>query len=156
MNKTQRAVYATALRMLGRREYCEAQLRRKLKQREFEDADVDMVVAELLTHGYLSDTRFAEGYMRTRLRRGETPKVAAMRARGKGVKEAALQEVVEIAQSDFDADQACQDLLSRRDPQGLRFEDERLWQRQARFLQNKGFDVATILRAMKRRPDEEV
>ncbi|MDQ6966440.1 MAG: RecX family transcriptional regulator, partial [Mariprofundaceae bacterium] len=40
-------------------------------------------------------------------------------------------------------------LLARRDPQGLRHEDERVWQKQARFLRNKGFDAATIVRALK-------
>ena len=74
--------------------------------------------------------------------------MAAAKARQKGVDEAALQQAVEEAEAGFDALQACRELLNSRDPQRLRRNDERVWQRHARFLRNKGYDAATILAAL--------
>ena len=109
---------------------------------------IEVVLARLVDDGYLSESRFAESFLRSRLRKGETPRVAAMKARQKGVDEAALQLALDEAEASFDSDQACRSMLKRRDPQGLRHEDERSWQKHARFLQNKGFDAATIVRVM--------
>ncbi len=148
MDKQQQAAYAVAIRALGRREHCAAELRQKLRQRDYPDALIAEVLARLQADGYLSETRFAEAFLRMRMAKGESPWLAAKKARQRGVDEAVLQDVLQVLASDFDAFAACCELLARRDPQGLRHDDERVWQRQARFLQNKGFDAATILRVL--------
>ncbi|EAU55854.1 ABC transporter permease [Mariprofundus ferrooxydans] len=130
------------------REHCAVELRRKLADRAYATGVIEVVLARLVDDGYLSESRFAESFLRSRLRKGETPRVAAMKARQKGVDEAALQLALDEAEASFDSDQACRSILKRRDPQGLRHGDERLWQKHARFLQNKGFDAATIVRVM--------
>jgi len=116
--------------------------------REYAPEIVDDVVSRLKAENYLSDARYAEGYLRGRLRKGEVPWLAARRAKERGVDEAALAGVLEAAEAGFDPLQACRELLARRDPQRLRHADEKQWQKQARFLRNKGFDAATILRVM--------
>ena len=102
----------------------------------------------LCESGLLSEARFAESYLRSRLKKGESPWLAARKARQRGVDEAALQAALAEAESGFDALVACRELLNRRDPAGEYRRDERVWQRQARFLRNRGFDSATILRAL--------
>jgi len=124
-------------------------LRNKLARRDVPDDVIETVLLRLKSDGYLSETRFAEAFLRMRMKKGEVPWLAARKARQRGVDEAVLQDVLQAMQDDFDADAACSELLKRRDPQGLRHEDERMWQRQARFLQNKGFDTATVLHALK-------
>jgi regulatory protein len=62
--------YATALRLLARREHSELELRHKLIGRSFTDTIVDAVVIQLLDQGLLSDQRFAEVYARGRFERG--------------------------------------------------------------------------------------
>lgn len=123
--------------------------------REFDSDCISTVLVQLKDDGYLSEARFAESFLRSRLNRGEAPWLAALKARQKGVDESALQAALEEAEAGFDMMQACRDLLGRRDPQGLRHHEKRVWQRQARFLRNKGFDTATILHAMNegRNPD---
>jgi len=148
LNKEQLAAYSYAARLLARREYCAAQLRAKMALREFDADCISIVLTRLKDDGYLSEARFAESFLRSRLQRGEAPWLAALKARQKGVDESALQVALEEAEAGFDRMQACRDLLDRRDPQGLRHHDERVWQRQARFLRNKGFDAATILHVM--------
>ncbi len=148
MNPEVRAAYSSALRMLTRREHCEAEVRQKLDAKGFDEIAVDSAVEELKSYGYLSDVRFAEAFLRYRTQRGEALWMAAAKARQKGVDESALQQAVEEAESKFDALEACRELLQSRDPQRLRRNDERVWQRHARFLRNKGYDAATILRVL--------
>jgi len=148
MNPEVRAAYSAALRMLTRREHCEAELRQKLAAKGFDEIAVDSVVEELKGYGYLNEARYAEMFLRSRMQRGEALWMAAAKARRKGVEESALQMAVEEAEAKFDALEACRELLSSRDPQRLRRKDERVWQRHARFLRNRGYDAATILRAL--------
>ncbi len=150
---------AAAMRWLARREHCAAELRRKLIERGFSGEAIEGALARLRAQGALSEARFAEAFLRARMQKGETPWLAAQRARERGVEAAALEAALAEAEADFDALAACRELVARRDPQGLRRGDAREWQRLARFLRNKGFDAATILRCLNEggpgRPDED-
>jgi regulatory protein len=125
-------------------------MRQKLAEKGFDSSDIDDAVRSLVEHGYLSERRFAEGFLRARMRRGEAPWLAAHKARMRGVDAGALETAAEEALGAFDADAACAEVLARRDPGRQRFADPKRWQREARFLRQKGFDSATILRALKR------
>lgn len=153
--KQARAAYAYALRLLSRREFFAAEMERRLTTKGFDDACIWQTLNRLTDDGYLSEARFAEGFLRMRVARGETPKLAAIRARQRGVKSAAVEAALHEAEEAFDRDSACHELLQRRDPRGLRHSDARLWQRHARYLKNKGFDAATIMRAMRVMYEEE-
>jgi len=142
-----------AVRLLAVREYCAAELQHKLQDRGFAAEDIRGVLEQLADAGYLSEQRFAESFLRSRMRKGETPRVAAYRARQRGVDEVVLSEVLRATEAGFDAEEACRALLARRDPQHLRCDDARIWQKHARFLRNKGFDAATVLRVMNETPD---
>ena len=155
LNKEQLAAYTYAVRLLARREYCEAELRARLDRREIEPDDCDAVIAQLRQDNYLSDERYAESFLRSRLRKGEAPWLAAAKARPRGVNEAALQGALSEIEDGFDAESRCRELLSMRDPAGRRFDNEREWQRQARFLRNKGFETAIVLRVLKERHADE-
>ena len=136
------------MRLLAGREHCAAELKAKLLTRGHEAADVEIALDQLRDAGLLSEQRFAESFLRARLNKGESPWLAARKARQRGVDEAALQGVLQEVEAGFDALAVCRELLDRRDPAGERRRDERVWQRQARFLRNRGFDSATILRAL--------
>lgn len=148
MNPDVKAAYSVALRMLTRREHCEAEVRQKLKIRGFDDIAMDCAIEELKNYGYLSDARYAEAFLRFRSQRGEALWMAAAKARQRGVDEEALQQALAEAEGAYDALEACRALLKSRDPQRLRRKDERVWQRHARFLRNKGYDAGTILRVL--------
>jgi len=150
--KQDKAAFSYAIRLLGRREYCEAKIRNKFRQRKYPPDCVERVITQLKDGGYLSEERFAAGYLHSRLRKGEAPWLAARKARQKGVKAAALEDALDGIETTFDGFSACRALLDRRDPHGLRFTDNRVWQRQARYLRNKGYDTATILRCLNEKP----
>jgi len=144
----QQDAYAVAVRALGIREYCEVELRGKLTDKAFDEIIIDNVIEKLKHYDYLSESRFAASFLRSRLKRGETPWLAARKARQKGVDIPALNQAVADAEAIFDAYAACQELLDKRDSQQLRKHDKRVWHRQVRFLQNKGFDLSLILQVM--------
>ena len=149
MTKQQGEAYSYAARLLAGREYCTFQIEQKLIGREVDAENIGFVISKLKADGYLNDQRFAELYLQSRLDKGEAPWLAAKRAKAKGADDASIQCALDELTADYDAFQAARDVLARRDPAGFRFEDERTWQRQARFLQNKGFATDVVLRALK-------
>jgi regulatory protein len=147
-SKQQLAAYDYAVRLLANREFCEFEMRQRLARREFEVETIDWAISRLQQDGYLSELRYAEAYLRSRLKKGEAPWLAARRAEQKGAQSAAVQAALTELTECYDAGQAARELMLARDPAGLRFEDERVWQRQARFLRNKGFATDIILRVL--------
>ncbi|MFW5695823.1 MAG: regulatory protein RecX [Alkalispirochaeta sp.] len=139
-------VLAAAAEMLTRREHSGAELRRKLRAKGFGPDACDLAVTRLVDRGYQSDTRFAEMWIRTRMRGNgvsrravytgladkgvdrETARaaVAAYEAEHPGCFEAALE--AQVAALGVDADS-----LSR---------DER--NRYMQRLVRKGFDYSQV------------
>ena len=148
----ERAARLAALRLLAGRDYGAAQLVRRLIQRGHERAVAEAAVARLTREHLQSDARYAESLLRQRMRRGESPKVAAMHGRQQGVESEALAAAVEQAEAHYDAETACRELIGRRDPAEHYRRDERAWRRLARHLQSKGFELGLIFRILGRQP----
>src|SRR5690242_11724917 len=62
--------YVTALRILGYRFNSEAELRRKLLAKRFDDETIAETLARLRDEKWLDDERFAAAYVRTRVLKG--------------------------------------------------------------------------------------
>jgi len=148
MNPEVKAAYSAALRWLTIREYCEVELLRKLLAQNHDEIAAESAVEQLKHYGYVSDARYAEAFLRYRLKKGEAPWFAAEKARQKGVHEEALQQALNAVNDVYDAKEACLALLRKRDPACKRRGDAKMWQRQARYLRNKGFDAATMMEAL--------
>lgn len=79
------AVEKAALAILARREHSRAELLAKLAKKELPSADARIVLERLEAEGLLSDRRFAEAWLRSRLRshpEGEMSLKAGLRAKG--------------------------------------------------------------------------
>lgn len=63
----------TAIGLLARREHAQSEIRRKLKDRGYDDDLTTEVVDELTRQRLLSDDRFAESFIRARANRGQGP-----------------------------------------------------------------------------------
>jgi regulatory protein len=128
--------YATALRLLARREHSALELRVKLRSRRCPPALADQVLNALRDEGALSDQRFADAYVQARFERGYGPVriEAELRERGIGG------SLAEQAMADFAPLWAASAERQRRKrfgcgtPTGF---SERA--RQMRFLQQRGF-----------------
>lgn len=137
------------MRLLGGREFNTREMCSRLAGRDYDEQIIAAVIEQLKSDNYLSEVRYAEAYLRSRMKKGETPWLAAQKARQKGADEYVLEAVLAGVNEQFDENSAARELLKTRDRAGFRFEDERVWQRQARFLRNKGYSSATVLRVLK-------
>ncbi len=149
-DKAEQAAYNYALRLLAGREQNRRALKQKLAARGYETAVIASVLDRLVAADYLSETRFAESFIRSRINKGEAPWLAAKRAREKGAEASAVERALAAAEAEFDAEASARALIESRDPAGRRFEEQRVWQRQARFLQSKGYRSEVILRVLHR------
>jgi regulatory protein len=61
--------YTAALRILNYRFNSEHELRRKLAAKDFDDETIDSTIARLRGEKWLDDARFAEAFVRTRMRK---------------------------------------------------------------------------------------
>jgi len=149
VKNAQQEAFKFAVRVLGMREHNEVELRTKLSSKNYDEIIIDHVIELLKHYDYLSEERYAESFLRSRLEKGETPWFAAQKARQKGAEPVSLKLALEEAEQGFDVWSACKDVLDKRDPMGSYKQDKRLWQRQMRYLQHKGYDINTILQVMK-------
>jgi regulatory protein len=133
--------YATALRLLARREHSEFELRHKLIGRHFSDSIVESVVMQLVDEGLLSDQRFAEVYARSRFERGYGPLRIRAELRERGVSgDLAEQMLAGLSQCWVEsAGRQRSKRFGRHFPNDYR---ERT--KQMRFLQQRGFSSDQI------------
>ncbi|HEY6138258.1 MAG TPA: regulatory protein RecX [Thermoanaerobaculia bacterium] len=128
--------YVAALRILGYRFNSEAELRRKLAAKRFDEAAIAATLARLREEKWLDDERFAGAYVRTRARKG----IGRLRIRGElrnaGVSdEAAERALRENGDGEEERLRAAYEKLARRidDPQKI-----------AARLQRLGFELSAI------------
>lgn len=77
--------YEKALALLSIREHTKKEIRVKLLNRGFSPESVDSAIERLSSEGWLSEERFAESYVRSRVRKSpEGKRIILMRMREKG------------------------------------------------------------------------
>tara|TARA_R110000787_G_scaffold170629_22_gene283354 strand:- start:367 stop:783 length:417 start_codon:yes stop_codon:yes gene_type:complete len=133
------------MRILAGREHSAAQLRHKLSERGAEPAVCDEVIAQLEDMGFLSESRFAEVLVRSRISQGYGP----LRIRAE-LSEARISDALArdaLAEADCDFQAQAEAVRTRRfgDPP----EGAAQWQKQYRFLAGRGFESDHIRRALK-------
>lgn len=140
------AIRASALRLLARREHSTRELTAKLLARGFESEPVAGVVAALATKNLVSDARFVEEFIASRLRRGAGPAKIREELRGRGLDS----ELVNTAIAEQGADWTAQAESVRRKRFGVTLpQNYQERARQARFLQQRGFTAEQIRRVIK-------
>jgi len=80
-----RSINEVAIGLLSRREHSILEIKRKLKQKSFEDDEIEQVVQRLLENNLLSEERFTESYINMRKRKGYGPVRIAQELRQRGV-----------------------------------------------------------------------
>lgn len=138
---------ARAMRFLARREHSRAELKRKLEPRVGEGDDLEQLLDDLTTRGWLSDMRFAEISIRSRSGR-YGPLRLVHQLRTKGVAE----ETIDAAFKTAGANSAS----SIEKVWSSRFDipaaDDHEHARHVRFLQGRGFSLEDVLHFLKRNP----
>lgn len=91
---TEAEIHEIAVRYLTRREYGIEELRRKLIQRGSDSAIAEKVVSDLADDNLVSDQRFAEMYVRTRVRHLFGPLKIRGELRGRGISDHLISQAI--------------------------------------------------------------
>jgi regulatory protein len=129
-----------ALDILARREHSVAELREKLRARDFDAEEIEATLEALVSDGLLSEERFVESFVGSYTRRGHGPVWLRAELERRGISGAAISEA--LAKADVDWDAAAEAVRVKRfGPEIPTDFKERV--RQARFLQYRGFKKGT-------------
>jgi len=144
--------YLDALKMLGRRELSESQIRQRLVRKGHTEEDIDAAVKRLKDERAIDDARVAEAIART-----ET----AVKRRGKlrvrrqieqaGIAPAVARQALDSVFEDLDDDALLQAALGRRLRGDRLIADDREFQRLYRYLAAQGFESDRILKVLNAR-----
>lgn len=81
---------AFAYQLLGRREYALAELAARLKRKWPAAEDIESLVEQLAEENLVSDERFAESFLRSRVQRHQGPMKIRAELRGRGIDDALI------------------------------------------------------------------
>lgn len=97
-----------ALRILSARSYLTKEIRDKLKRREVESEVIERVMNRLDALGYLNDSEFIAGFVRSRISRREGPYKIRRKLQGKGC----AQEDIDLALATYSREQQYDNLVA--------------------------------------------
>ncbi|MDH5518803.1 MAG: recombination regulator RecX [Gammaproteobacteria bacterium] len=148
--KPDKTAYANAIRLLAMREHSELQLYKKLQQREFDETEIGEAIERLKSENYLSDSRFAEAYLRTRKNKLYGPVKIRLELEERGVSGGIIATVMEQ-----DCDQLAHDWFAVMQQAYDRKYAEREADdysekiKRCRYLQSRGFESSHITELIK-------
>ncbi len=146
--RKERSPLEIAMGLLARREHSAGELRRKLRQREVADADIDQVLADLQQRGWQSDERYAQALVRQRVARGQGPLKVRVGLQQAGIGAGLDQEAMQEQGIDWQAQ--AEAALARWLRSHPRQDDPERRARATRHLLAKGFSASQISLAWRR------
>ncbi len=142
--------YLDALRMLGRRDLSERQLRQRLSRKEHPPGDIEQAIERLRAERALDDGRVAEGIARTESSVKRRGRLRALRQiEGSGIDRDTARRAVDEVFGALDADALLEAALARRLRGRETIEDDKEYQRLYRYLLGQGFESDRIGRALR-------
>ncbi|MCZ6667777.1 MAG: regulatory protein RecX [Gammaproteobacteria bacterium] len=142
-DKTTRSIRVVAMDLLARREHSVYELTRKLKQRDFENDEIDAAIAALQQDNLQSDSRLIESIVNYRINAGFGPIKIRYELRQKGVSEGLVDDYFSGLDIDWQSSMAGQRIKKFGDSLPVDYKEK---MKQARFLQNRGFSPESVMR----------
>jgi regulatory protein len=144
--------WATALRLLTRRDYGTDELRRRLLDKGFPDDTVETVIARGISLGYLDDTRHVERLTRSLVATGRaTGPRLLLELRRRGLPEELIHTAMIESRATGAEAEALRTLIYRRFTTfDFAAANDRERRRVVSFLQRRGFSLDHILTELKR------
>jgi len=144
--------YVAGLRLLGRRELSEAQVRQRLARRGYTEDEIEAAVARLLEERALDDRRVAAAIAHTETRvRGRGRLRVKRQIEAAGISTPLAQDAVDAVFSEIDGDQLLAAALEKRLRGRPAIADDREFQRLYRFLITQGFDTDRVVALLRSR-----
>ncbi|HCP49258.1 MAG: regulatory protein RecX [Pseudomonadota bacterium] len=144
-----RDAYQVAVKLLSRREHSIQELRRKLARKEFSNGVIDAVVSNLQEADLVSDARYAEVFVRSRINRGDGPMKVLASLRERGIDDVLIDQFLHyddtfwISRANRVLEKKFGQRLTRGDETGSND-----WGKRARFLAGRGFAAEIIYRSL--------
>ena len=165
LERNSRNTSERAFRMLSIREHSVQELTRKLLAKGHAEKLVLHVISDLKKQGLVSDQRFAESFVRSRISRGQGPILICAELRDRGVSERILEDVIthttefwlqlawEAREKRFGSSQSAdisdKNVSSENTPEDYNL-TKAYWTKQARFLSRRGFPADVVYRVLER------
>ena len=143
--------YIDALKMLGRRELSEAQVRERLARREHDPGAIDAAVARLLAERAIDDRRVAEAIARTETSVRRHGKLRVLRKiESAGIAPATAKRAVDAVFEDIGPGELLEAALRKRLRGRDQISDKAEFARLYRYLVGQGFEPERVLTRLKR------
>jgi regulatory protein len=144
------SAYLDGLKMLGRRELSERQVRQRLARKDYSQDEIDEAVARLREERAINDQRVAEAIARTEtgIRKRGKIRVRLQLERAGIAKDTARQAIDDVFEG-IDAHALLEASLRKRLRGRETIEDDREFQRLFRYLVGQGFDSDQVMQALR-------
>ncbi len=144
------SIREACLRYLSRRDHASFELKQKLRKKEFESANIDMVIEEFSDKGWIDDTKFARSFAseKAELNRWGPKKIRAYLYK-KGLDKKSIEAGLEYAFENLQPQKICVDLALKKKKRFAREKDPyKREQKIYRFLAGRGFHSDDIQKAL--------
>ena len=144
------SAYLDGLKMLGRRELSEQQVRQRLARKAYTRDEIDEAVARLRDERAINDQRVAEAIARTEtgVRKRGRSRVRLQLERAGIAKDTARQAIDDVFEG-IDADALLESSLRKRLRGRETIADDREFQRLFRYLVGQGFESDQVMQALR-------
>ena len=144
------SAYIDGLKMLGRRELSEKQVRQRLARKEYEQDDIDEAVARLREERAIDDRRVAEAIARTETGIRKRGKVRVrMQLERAGIAKDTARAAIDSVFDAIDDAALLESSLRKRLRGRETIADEREFARLFRYLIGQGFESDRVMKALK-------
>ncbi|MDO6763165.1 regulatory protein RecX [Agarivorans sp. 1_MG-2023] len=138
---TNRSALHTTIDLLSRRSYSQQQLLQKLRQKDFQEAEIADAINYAIENAWLNDHNYASSLTRARLARGYGRNYIKQYLQSKGINSDLANQV--LADPEWDWYQSLTLCFERKFKQGLP-SDRVLKQKCTAYLYRRGFDFELI------------
>ena len=142
-HKTERSATDVAVGLLARREHSALELKRKLRQRSFDEVEVEQALEKLQAKKLQSDERFTEAYVNMRTNRGYGPLRISNELKERGIDAGLIDQYLSNSQSDWQAVMQHQ-YKKKYGSQSAGNYSEQV--KRAKYLQGRGFYLDWVLK----------
>jgi regulatory protein len=144
------SAYLDGLKMLGRRELSERQVRQRLARKSYSQAEIDEAVVRLCQERVIDDRRVAETIARreTNIRKRGRTRVRLQLERA-GIAQDAATKAIDDVFDGIDGDALIEASLRKRLRGRETIADDREFQRLFRYLVGQGFDADQVMQTLR-------
>ena len=142
--------YIDGLKMLGRRELSEKQVRQRLARREYQPDEIDEAIARLREERAINDQRVAEAIARTEVGIRKRGKVRVrMQLERAGIAKDTAKQAIDSVFGAIDDEALLESSLRKRLRGRETIADDREFARLFRYLIGQGFESDRVMKALK-------